>query len=61
MNKMQMQVVINNHESKIEDLKNRDERILNAIKKCFPLPECTDGHQLVTNENYNNLVAEINK
>ena len=45
----------------VNKLQDRDDRILKAIKKCFPFPGCTDGNQLVTNENYNNLVAEINK
>jgi len=50
-----------NMESKIDELKLREGRILKLIKECFPLPECTDGHQLVSNQNYNKLVAEINK
>ncbi len=60
MKKFQLQTVINSHEAKIKELKLRELRILKAIKDCFPLPECTDGHQLVSNENYNKLVAEIN-
>jgi len=45
---------------RVKELESREGRILNAIKECFPLPECTDGHQLVTNYNYNKLVAIIN-
>ena len=34
--------------------------ILDAIKKCFPNPGCTEGFQLVSNADYNNLVKVIN-
>lgn len=61
MNKMQMRVVINHHESKIKELESKEERVLKAIKNCFPLPECTDGYQRVSNDDYNKLVAELNK
>jgi len=52
---------IHNLNLDIEKLKLREKRILKAIKDCFPLPECTDGHQLVSNDNYNKLVSEINE
>lgn len=52
---------IANMESIIKELKARDERILNAIKKCFTLPECTDGNQIVPDDAYNELVAIINQ
>lgn len=45
---------------RVKELESRDERILSAIKKCFPLPECTDGAQLVTDSDYNELVKAIN-
>tara|TARA_R110001632_G_scaffold25172_2_gene69313 strand:- start:583 stop:831 length:249 start_codon:yes stop_codon:yes gene_type:complete len=45
---------------RVTDLESREDRILDAIKECFPLPECTDGHQLVSDYNYNKLVEIIN-
>jgi len=51
---------IANMESIIKELKLRDERILGAIKKCFPLPECTTGTQIVNDSDYNELVKVIN-
>jgi hypothetical protein len=46
--------------NKLNQLKERDTLILNSIKECFPLPECTVGYQRVTDENYNKLVKVIN-
>ena len=51
---------ISNMEAKIKDLESKEERVLKAIKNCFPLPECTDGYQRVNNDDYNKLVAELN-
>ena len=45
---------------RVKELESREGHILDAIKECFPLPECTDGHQLVSDYNYNKLVAIIN-
>ena len=52
---------IHNLNMEIEKLTLREGRILSAIKECFPFPGCTDGNQIVSDENYNKLVAEINK
>ncbi len=39
----------------------REKRILEAIKNCFKLPECTAGHQIVDDADYNKLVTVINE
>ena len=44
-----------------QELKEREKNIIAAIKKCFPLSQCTGGAQLVSDENYNNLVTIINR
>ena len=42
-------------------IENREEQIIEAIKRCFKNPGCTDGQQIVINADYNNLVAVINE
>ena len=51
---------IANMEAKINELQSREVSTLKAIKECFPSPLCTEGYQIVTNENYNKLVDVIN-
>lgn len=51
---------IANMESKINAHKEREAIILDAIKKCFPHPCCTEGFQLVKDCDYNKLVSIIN-
>ena len=45
----------------VDKLQAKELKILDAIKKCFPLPGCTAGHQIVSDNDYNNLVAIINQ
>jgi len=42
------------------ELMAREAKTIELVKKCFTLPECTEGFQLVTDTNYNVLVAHLN-
>ena len=44
----------------LADGEHKNGLILDAIRKCFPNLGCTEGFQLVSNADYNNLVKVIN-
>ena len=41
------------------NMEYRNGLILSAIKRCFKNPSCTEGFQLVSDADYNNLVKAI--